>query len=114
MGCSLPIATGRSREVSHVSKVLIEKSLDSLFSHLGLQSGAGTGGLGGSASTSLLLIVLVFSIVNTVNLFTSNRGVLIAGRIMQNPPLPGDKTPLMELHLSMPTNLQSTPSTVPR
>jgi len=32
-------------------------------------------------STSLLLIVLVFSIVNKLNLFTSNQGTLIVGHI---------------------------------
>jgi len=54
----VPISTGRSREVSCVSKVLIERSLGSLFSHLGLWSRAETRGIGGSASTSLLSIVL--------------------------------------------------------
>ena len=34
------ISTGRSREVPCASKALIERSLGSLFSHLGLQSGA--------------------------------------------------------------------------
>jgi len=38
----VPIATGRSREVLHTSKVLIEKSLGSLFSYLGLRSRART------------------------------------------------------------------------
>jgi len=33
------ISTGRSREVPHVSKALIKRSLGSLFSHLGLRSG---------------------------------------------------------------------------
>ena len=51
-----------------------------LFSHLGLWSRAGTGGLGGGASVSSLSIVLGSSIVNTVNLFTGDRGTLIAGR----------------------------------
>jgi len=110
----VPIATGRRREVPHISKVLIEKSLGSLFSHLGLRSGAGTRGLGDCVSTSLLSIVLVSSIVNTVNLFTGNQGVLIASCVMQNPSLPGDKTPLIELYFSMPTNLQSTPPAVLR
>jgi len=32
----VPISTGRSKEVPHASKALIEKSLDSLLSHLGL------------------------------------------------------------------------------
>ena len=101
----VPISTGRSREVSHASKMLIEKSLGSLFFYLGLWSKVATRGLGGSAFTSSLSIVLGSSIVNTVNLFTGDQGTLITSRIMQNPPLPGDKTSLMELHLSMPTNL---------
>ena len=105
----VPISTGRSREVSRASKALIKRSLDSLFSHLGLQSRAETRGIGGGASTSSLSIVLGFSIVNTVNLFTSDRGTLIAGYAMQNPLLPVDKTLPLELHLSMPTDLQSTP-----
>jgi len=106
----VPISTSRSREVSHASKALIEKSLGSLFSHLGLWSGAVARGLRGCVSTSLLSIVLGSSIVNIVNLFTGDWSALIADRITQNPPLPGDQTPLMELHLSIPTNLQSTPS----
>ena len=105
----VPISTGRRREVPHASKMLIERSLGSLFSHLGLRSEAETGGLGGGASVSSLSIVLGSSIVNTVNLFTGDRGALITGRIMQNPPLLEDQTSLMELHLSMLTNLQSTP-----
>jgi len=76
----VPISTDRSREVPRVSKALIERSLGSLFSHLGLWSGAEMRGIGGSASTSSLSIVLGSSIVNTVNLFTSNWGALIAGR----------------------------------
>ena len=63
-------------------------------------------GIGGSASTSSLSIVLGSSIVNTVNLFTSDRGALIAGRATQNP-LPSG------LHLSTPTDLQSTPLVAP-
>ena len=105
----VPISTGRSREVPRVSKVLIEKSLGSLFSHLGLWSKAAARRLKGCVSTSSLSIVLESSIVNTVNLFTGDRDTLIAGHVTQNPPLPGDQTPLTELHLSMPTNLQSTP-----
>ena len=108
------ISTGRSREVPRTSKALIEKSLGSLFSHLGLRSRAAARGLRGCASTSSLLIVLGSSIVNTVNLFTGDRGALIAGRVTQNPLLPEDQTPLMELHLSMPTNLQSTPPIAPK
>ena len=84
----VPISTGRSKEVLRTSNVLIERSLDSLFSHLGLRSGAGTGGLEGGASVSSLSIVLGSSVVNTVNLFTSDRGALIAGCPMQNPLLP--------------------------
>jgi len=66
------------------------------------------------ASTSSLSIVLVSSIVNIVNLFTGNWGALIASCAMQNPLSLGNKTLLVELHLSMPTDLQSAPPTVPR
>ena len=45
----VPISTSRSREVLCTSKALIKKSLGSLFSYLGLQSGAATRGLGGGA-----------------------------------------------------------------
>ena len=104
----VPISTGRSKEVLCASKALIERSLDSLLSHLGLRSRAGTRGVRGGASTSSLSIVLESSIVNTVNLFTGDRGALIASCITQNPLPPlGDKTLQSELYLSMPTNLQS-------
>ena len=107
------IFTDRSKEVSCVSKALIERSLGSLLSHLGLQSGAKTRGVRDGASTSSLSIVLGFSIVNTVNLFTGNRGILIAGHTMQNPlPFLGDKTLQSELHLSMLINLQSAPPVI--
>ena len=43
----IPISTGRSREVPHASKALIERSLGSLFSYLGLQSGAEMRGIEG-------------------------------------------------------------------
>ena len=76
----VPISTGRSREVPCMSKALIERSLGSLFSHLGLWSGAEMKRIEGGASTSSLSIVLGSSMVNTVNLFTSDRGALIAGR----------------------------------
>ena len=109
----VPISTGRSREVPHASKALIERSLGSLFSHLGLRSGAEMRGIGGGTSASSLSIVLGSSIVNTVNLFTSDQGTLIAGRATQNPLPPGDKTLLSGLHLSIPTDLQSTPPTAP-
>ena len=68
----VPISTGRSREVPRSSKVLIERSLGSLFSHLGLQSGAEIRGIERGASTHSLSIVLGSSIVNTVNLFTGD------------------------------------------
>ena len=84
----VPISTGRRREVPRASKALTVKSLGSLFSHLGLQDGAVTGGLGDGASISSLSIVLGSSIVNTVNLFTGDWGTLIAGCAMQNPLLP--------------------------
>ena len=103
------IFTGRSKEVLHAFNVLIERSLGSLFSHLGLWSGAGTRGVRGSVSISSLSIVLGSFIVNTVNLFTGDQGILIAGRATQNPLLPENKFFLLELHLSMLTNLQSAP-----
>ena len=107
------ISTDRSKEVPRPSKALIKRSLGSLLSYLGLQSGAGTRGMRGGASASSLSIVLGSSIVNTVNLFTGDQGILIAGCTTQNPlPPPGDKTFQLELHLSMPTNLQSAPSIV--
>ena len=110
----VPISTGRSKKVPHASKALIERSLGSLLSHLGLQSGAGIRGVRGGTSTSSLSIVLESSIVNIVNLFTGDWGTLIASHAMQNPlPLLGDKTLQLELHLSMPTNLQSAPPVVP-
>ena len=110
----VPISIGRSREVPRTSKVLIKRSLGSLFSHLGLQSGAEMRGIGGGVSTSSLSIVLGSSIVNTVNLFTSDRGALIAGCATQNPLPPGDKTLPLGLHLSTLTNLQSTSPAVPK
>ena len=89
----VPISTGKRREVPCASKALIERSLGSLFSHLGLRSGARSGGLGGGASVSSLSIVLGSSTVNTVDLFTGDRGALIAGRATQNSLLPpGGKT----------------------
>ena len=75
----VPISTGRSKEVPRASKALIERSLGSFLSHLGLRSGAEIRGVRGSASTGSLSIVLESSIVNTVNLFTSDRDALIAG-----------------------------------
>jgi len=82
------ISTGRRREVPHASKMLIVKSLGSLFSHLGLRSRAGTGELGDNVSISSLSIVWGSSIVNTVNLFTGDQGTLTTGHAMQNPLLP--------------------------
>ena len=111
----VPISTGRSKEVPRASKALIERSLGSLLSYLGLWSRAGCRRRRGGASTSSLSIVLGFSIVNTVNLFTGDQGTHIASRTTQNPlPLLENKTLQSELHLSTPTNLQSAPSTVPR
>ena len=111
----VPISTGRSKEVPRASKALIERSLGSLLSHLGLWSGAGIREVRGGASTSSLSIVLESSIVNTVNLFTGDKGALIAGHATQNPlPPPGDKTLRSEPHPSMPTNPQSAPPVVPR
>jgi len=105
----VPISTGRSREVPRASRALIKKSLGSLFSYLGLWSRAKTRGIEGNASTSSLLIILGSSIVNIVNLFTGDWGTLITSHTIQNPLPPEDKTLLSELHLSTPTDLQSTP-----
>ena len=110
----VPISTGRSKEVPHASNVLIERSLGSLFSHLGLWSGARTREVRGSMAISSLSIVLGSSIVNTVNLFTGDRGTLIAGRPTQNPLLLEGKFLLLGLHLSMPTNPPSAPPIAPR
>ena len=107
------ISTGRSREVSRASRVLIKKSLGSLFSHLGLWSRAEMREIEDGVSTSSLSIVLGSSIVNTVNLFTGDRSALITSRATQNPLPLGDKTFLPELYLSTPTDLQSTPPTAP-
>ena len=104
----VPISTGRSK-VPRVSNALTERSLGNLFSHLGLQSKARTRGVRGGVSISSLSIVLGSSIVNTINLFTSDWGALIAGRAMQNPLLLEDKFLLPELHLLMPTDFQSAP-----
>ena len=104
----VPISTGRSK-VPRVSNTLTERSLGNLFSHLGLQSKARTRGVRGGVSISSLSIVLGSSIVNTINLFTSDWGALIAGRATQNPLLLEDKFLLPELHLSMPTDFQSAP-----
>ena len=101
----VPISIGRSREVPRASKALIERSLGSLFSYLGLRSRAEMRGIGGGVSTSSLSIVLGSSMVNTVNLFTSDWGTLIAGHATQNPLPLGDKTLPLGLHLSTPTDL---------
>ena len=111
----VPISTGRSKEVPRVFKALIERSLGSFLSHLGLRSGVGGRGRRGGAFTSSLSIVLGFSIVNIVNLFTGDQSAYIAGCAMQNSlSLLGDKTFQLELYLSTPTNLQSAPPAVPR
>ena len=109
----VPISTGRSKEVLHASKALIERSLGSLLSYLGLWSGVRTKRMRGGVFTSSLSIVLGSSIVNTVNLFTGDWSTLITSHTTQNPlPSPGGKTLQSELHLSMPTNLQLAPSIV--
>ena len=76
----VPISTGRSKEVSCASKALIERSLGSLLSHLGLRSRAGGRRRRGGASTGSLSIVLGSSIVNTVNLFTGNQSAHVASK----------------------------------
>ena len=108
------ISTGRSKEVPCTFNPLIKRSLDSLFSYLGLWSRAGTRGVRGGASISSLSIVLGSSIVNTVNLFTGDRSTLITSCPMQNPLLPEGKFLLPGLHLSMPTDPPSAPPIAPR
>ena len=110
----VPISTGRSKEVLYISNVLIERSLGSFFSHLGLRSEAGTRGVRGGVSISLLSIVLGSSIVNTVNLFTGDWDALIAGCPTQNPLLLEGKFLLLGLYLSMPTDPLSAPPIAPR
>jgi len=110
----VPISTGRSKEVPRMSKALIKRSLGSLFSYLSLWSGAGTKRVRDGVSISSLSIVLGSSIVNTVNLFTGNQGALITSHAMQNPLLLGNKFLLLELYLSMPTDLQSASPIAPR
>ena len=110
----VPISTGRSKEVLYMSNALIERSLGSLFSHLGLWSRARTRGVRGGASISSLSIVLGSSIVNTVNLFTGDWGALIASYLTQNPLLLEGKFLLPGLHLSMPTDPPSAPLVAPR
>ena len=105
----VPISSGRSKEVLHMSNALIEKSLGSLFSHLGLWSGAGTRGVRDGASISSLSIVLRSSIVNIVNLFTGDRGTLVASHPTQNPLLPESRFLLLGLYLLMPTDSPSAP-----
>ena len=107
------ISTGRSKKVPPMSKALIERSLGSLLSYLGLRSKAETRGRRDGASTSSLSIVLGSSIINTVNLFTGDQGTLIAGCAMQNPSPPSrNKILQSELYPSMPTNLQTAPPTI--
>jgi len=50
----VPISTGRSKEVPHASKVLIKRSLGSLFSYLGLRNEAETKVVRGGTSISSL------------------------------------------------------------
>ena len=52
--------------------------------------------------------VLTSSTFNTANLFTnSDQGALFTGRTKQNPSLGRGQLPLLLLHLSRPSNLQS-------
>jgi len=61
-----------------------------------------------SVSIGSQISVLISSMSNTANLLTSSdRGALFTGRAKQNPPLGRSQLPLLLLHLSRPTNLQS-------
>ena len=62
----------------------------------------------GGASIGSQTSVLTSSTSNTANLLTSsNRGVLFAGHVRQNPPLGRSQLLLLLLHLSRPLNLRS-------
>ena len=74
-----------------------------------------SGGERGSASIGSRISVLTSSTSNTVNLLTSSdRGALFAGRAKQNPPPGRSQLPLLLLHLSRPSNLQSILPVAPR
>ena len=95
-------------DVLRASRVLAESRLGSLFSHLGLRDRAVlTRAEGGGASIGSQVSVLTSSTSNTVNLLTSDWGALFAGRAKQNPSLGRSQLPLLLLHLSRPSNLQS-------
>ena len=107
----VPISIGRMIDVPRVSRVLVESRLGSLFSHLGLRGrGILTGGereIGG-ASIGSRISILTSSTSNTANLLaSSDRGALFASRVKQNPPPGRSQLPLLLLHLSRPSNLQS-------
>ena len=103
-------------DVPWALRVLAESRLGSLFSHLGLQDRAVlTGAEGGGAFIGSQVSVLTSSMSNTVNLLTSSdRGALFVSRAKQNPPLGRSQLPLLLLHPSRPSNLQSILPVAPR
>ena len=96
-------------DVPWALRVLAESRLGSLFSYLGLQGRAVlTGAEGGGMSIGSQISVLTSSTFNIANLFTnSDWGALFASRTKQNPPLGRGQLPLLLLHLSRLSNLQS-------
>jgi len=58
----VPTSTSRSKEVPYASKVLIKKSLGSLFFHLGLWSGAAARELRGYVKTLNLTVEYTFQL----------------------------------------------------
>ena len=105
----VPISIGRMIDVLWTSRVLAESRLGSLFSHLGLRGRAVlTGAERGGASIGSQVSVLTSSTSNTANLLTSSdQGALFAGHAKQNPPPERSQLPLLLLHPSRPSNLQS-------
>ena len=81
-------STARIRDIPYASRVLVESSLGSCFSHFGLQMREWMTGLEEGEYTSLgsLLSILIFSILSTVNLFTgSDWSACFASHSTQNP-----------------------------
>ena len=103
-------------DVPRALRVLAESRLNSLFSHLGLRGRAVlTGVEREGASIGSQISVLTSSTFNTANLFTnSDWGALFAGHTKQNSPPERGQLPLLLLHLSRPSNLQSILPVAPR
>ena len=112
----VPISIGRIIDVLQASRVLVESHLGSLFSHFGFQDRAFLSGVEWrGASIGSQISVLTSSTFNTANLFTnSDWSALFTGHTKQNPPPGRGQLPLLLLHLSRPSNLQSNLPVAPR